>query len=63
MGSMYSPFNARAHLGGAFGNATQTFILDDVKCLGEESSIFDCPSAGLFTSECGYTEAAGVSCL
>ncbi|ELU03809.1 hypothetical protein CAPTEDRAFT_113791 [Capitella teleta] len=59
----YNPINARAHIGGAYGNTTEEFLLDDVMCSGDETDLMDCPNAGLSNSDCDYAEGAGVSCL
>ncbi|XP_030847771.1 deleted in malignant brain tumors 1 protein-like [Strongylocentrotus purpuratus] len=45
-----------------FGEGTGTIVLDDVSCSGDETSIFDCGSAGLGTNNCGHSEDAGVVC-
>ncbi|KAJ1175686.1 hypothetical protein NDU88_000973 [Pleurodeles waltl] len=36
--------------------------LDDVKCTGQESSIFDCPKSQLGVHNCNHNEDAGVQC-
>ena len=43
---------------GGHGN----FVLDDVKCVGTETSVFDCPASPEFTHNCASTEWAGVKC-
>lgn len=58
----FSPDNALAHLGGKYGNATRPFFLDDVRCVGTEKSISDCPKGNWGIHNCDETEAAGVSC-
>uniref|UniRef100_A0A668AVQ9 Soluble scavenger receptor cysteine-rich domain-containing protein SSC5D n=1 Tax=Myripristis murdjan TaxID=586833 RepID=A0A668AVQ9_9TELE len=36
--------------------------LDDVSCLGNESSLTDCPHSGFGIENCGHHEDAGVTC-
>ena len=59
----FSPDNARAHLGPTFGNVTNSYILDDVDCDGDEDDIFDCDHGGVNQHDCSISEGAGVSCL
>ncbi|KAK2147738.1 hypothetical protein LSH36_538g00012 [Paralvinella palmiformis] len=59
----YNPANARAHLGPAFGNMTESILLDDVLCSGSEDTILNCVHSPLKTNNCEATEGAGVSCM
>ena len=43
-----------------FGEGIGPIFFDNVRCTGEESSIFDCPSKTLH--DCAHTEDAGVVC-
>lgn len=47
-----------------FGTSTSQFWLSDVQCTGEESSLADCPSAGIGSvqSTCSAATVAGVQC-
>ena len=38
------------------------FWLDDVLCVGDESSLFDCPNRGIGSHNCRAHEQAGVIC-
>ena len=38
------------------------FILDNLGCIGNESSVFDCPHPGQWNENCGATNIAGVQC-
>ena len=43
-----------------FGRVNSTFAMDDVRCVGNETTLLDCPHT---TQEnCGPTEGAGVIC-
>ncbi|CAI8044096.1 Scavenger receptor cysteine-rich type 1 protein M130, partial [Geodia barretti] len=44
-------------------NEPRRYWLDDVKCNGDESSLFDCPHRGWGVHNCGRRERAGVNCL
>ncbi|XP_043105625.1 macrophage receptor MARCO [Puntigrus tetrazona] len=55
-----------------FQRATQVFTegagsgriwLDEVRCTGNEMSIFDCPHGGLGVHNCNHNENVGVSCV
>uniref|UniRef100_A0A8C9TKF8 Macrophage receptor with collagenous structure n=1 Tax=Scleropages formosus TaxID=113540 RepID=A0A8C9TKF8_SCLFO len=37
--------------------------LDDLKCTGQERSIFECPHRGLGVQDCSHSEDAGVACI
>ena len=45
-----------------FGHGTGSFVLDDVQCVGNETSVFDCPHLGEGIHNCGNSEWAGVKC-
>ena len=38
------------------------FVLDDLGCTGNESSIFDCPHNGEWIENCKASDIAGVRC-
>ena len=45
-----------------FGHGSGSFILDGVKCVGTETSVFGCPHNGEGVHDCNSAEWAGVKC-
>lgn len=44
------------------GSGSGQIWLDELRCTGTESSIFNCPHAGMGINNCGHGEDVGVSC-
>ena len=45
-----------------FGHGSGSFVLDNVGCIGNETSVFDCPAEQEFSHDCSNSEWAGVKC-
>ncbi|XP_022110413.1 uncharacterized protein LOC110989982 isoform X2 [Acanthaster planci] len=50
---------SRAAFGGGYG---LEILLDNVACIGDEDTVFDCRHPGLGNHNCGHSEDAGVRC-
>ena len=47
-----------------FGSGSGMIVLDNLDCMGSESSLFDCPSdSPVLINDCDHSEDAGVRCL
>ena len=47
---------------GFFGNGIGSVQLDDLECIGNESSLLECPHNGVGIHDCFSFEVAGVEC-
>ncbi|KAL8599291.1 hypothetical protein ACOMHN_008006 [Nucella lapillus] len=56
--------NAQVKQSGSYGagSSSQKIVLDDLRCTGNENSIFFCPHSGLGSHNCGHSEDVGVFC-
>ena len=46
-----------------FGLGTGPIYLDDLRCVGLENRIFDCPGVTIEGGNCGHSSDAGVRCV
>eukprot|EP00057_Strongylocentrotus_purpuratus_P009230 XP_011663704.1 PREDICTED: deleted in malignant brain tumors 1 protein [Strongylocentrotus purpuratus] len=56
------PGNAETHAKAAFGEGTGTIWLDDVNCIGGETSLSSCTHRDWGTNDCSHAEDVGVRC-
>ena len=54
--------NGTARTSAHFGQGTGRIWMDDLRCSGNESSIFDCDYDGWGSHNCSHAEDAGVEC-
>ena len=45
-----------------YSQGTGPILLDDVSCLGNESSLFSCKHSGVGNHNCGHSERASIRC-
>ncbi|XP_022091652.1 lysyl oxidase homolog 4-like isoform X2 [Acanthaster planci] len=50
------------HFSNVFGAGEGTIVLDDVRCAGDEPSLFKCQRAKLGVSNCHHSEDIGLTC-
>ena len=56
------PYALDAYQGAHYGQGTGQILLDNVKCLGNEPSLFSCRHGGVENNNCDHREDASVRC-
>ena len=51
------------HSGNSFGEGTGEILLDDVNCLGNETSLADCQHGGWGEHNCAHHEDVSIKCV
>jgi len=49
-------------IGNRYGPGTGVIVMDNVQCIGHETSITDCPHTGVLGHNCRHSEDVSVSC-
>lgn len=60
--TLYFSIGASAVTNARLGQGSGAIFLDNVRCDGSESRLFDCPANPIGTHNCGHHEDAGVRC-
>lgn len=60
--SLGYPDALQAYGNASFGQGTAEILLDEVDCIGNESSIFYCYHGGVGITSCSHRDDAGVRC-
>ena len=59
LGFRYAP---KAYRSAHYGEGTGPILFDNVRCLGNESSLYSCRHRGVGNHDCDHNEDAGVRC-
>ena len=59
----FSPRGPYALSGAFYDEGTGPILLDQVRCVGTESRLADCPANAIGDHNCGHHEDAGVRCI
>ena len=53
---------ATARCCGGFGQGSGQIVLDQLNCIGTETSLFNCPANPIGSHNCVHSEDVGVTC-
>ena len=59
---MFYSLDVTAYKFGQFGQGMGSIFTDDLRCTGDENSLFECPN-DTNTGDCNHSEDAGVRCI
>ena len=57
-----SSVGASAQRSAAYGQGLGPILLDQVRCIGNETNLFDCPRNPIGQHDCSHFEDASVTC-
>ena len=60
---LYAYIGATARCCAFYGQGTGQIVLDNLFCVGTETSLFSCPHNGIGSHNCAHSEDAGVTCV
>ena len=53
---------AKSYSNAHFGQGNGTIAIENVGCVGTETSLLSCSSSPIFSTTCSHTDDAGVGC-
>ena len=53
---------AKSYGNAHFGQGNGTIAIENVGCVGTETSLLSCSSSAIFSTTCSHTDDAGVGC-
>ena len=53
---------AKSYGNARFGQGNGTIAIENVGCVGTETSLLSCSSSAIFSTTCSHTDDAGVGC-
>ena len=59
----FTPLGAASFSNATFGQGSGPILLDEVRCVGTESRLADCPADPIGVHKCEQSASAGVRCI